>query len=48
VKTSVIVGHKASWNFTNAKYLRNKSILEKRIALKEPRCMNGIVGSEVR
>lgn len=38
--------HKASWNFSNEKYLHNKRILERRIALRESRCVNGIVGPE--
>jgi hypothetical protein len=35
--------HPASWNFSDEKYLFNKRILEKRIALREARCSNGIL-----
>ncbi len=35
--------HRSSWSFSNEKYLFNRSILEKRIALREPRCTNGIM-----
>lgn len=34
--------HKSSWSFTSEKYRHNRRILEQRIALKEPRCRNGI------
>jgi glycosyltransferase involved in cell wall biosynthesis len=36
--------HKSSWSFTNEKYLHNKRIMEQRILIKEPRCVNGIDG----
>ncbi|ACM20469.1 glycosyltransferase [Geotalea daltonii FRC-32] len=35
--------HKSSWSFSNEKYIANHEILKRRIALKEPRCINGIV-----
>lgn len=35
--------HKSSWNFTSEKFLYNKAILDKRISLKESRCLNGII-----
>ena len=35
--------HKSSWSFTSEKYLHNRQIMDQRIALKEPRCRNGIV-----
>jgi GT2 family glycosyltransferase len=34
--------HPASWNFQGEKYLLNRRILERRIAGKESRCVNGI------
>jgi glycosyltransferase involved in cell wall biosynthesis len=36
--------HPATWGFGGEKYLHNRRILERRIALKEVRCVNGIVG----
>jgi len=38
--------HPSSWNFSDEKYLFNKSILEKRVTLREARCSNGIVKEE--
>jgi glycosyltransferase involved in cell wall biosynthesis len=38
--------HPNSWDFNNNKYLNNKKILQQRIARKEPRCCNGIMGGE--
>lgn len=34
--------HRSSWSFSSDKYLHNKRIMAQRIALKEPRCINGI------
>jgi len=34
--------HPVTWNFHGEKYLHNRRILERRIAEKEPRCVNGI------
>ena len=34
--------HKSSWSFENEKYQHNLAILKRRIANKEPRCLNGI------
>jgi len=34
--------HKSSWSFENEKYQHNLSILKRRIANKEPNCVNGI------
>ncbi len=36
------IWHKTSWSFESKKYLNNKKIIERRIALKEYRCANGI------
>ncbi|GAB7027915.1 glycosyltransferase family 2 protein [Geotalea toluenoxydans] len=38
--------HSSSWSFTSPKYQHNKKIMERRIALKEPCCLNGIVKVE--
>lgn len=38
--------HRSTWSFANEKFRHNKSILERRIARKEPRCVNGIVPAE--
>jgi glycosyltransferase involved in cell wall biosynthesis len=35
--------HAATWGFGSEKYLQNRRILERRIALKEARCLRGIV-----
>lgn len=35
--------HAATWGFGSEKYLQNRRILERRIALKETRCLRGIV-----
>jgi GT2 family glycosyltransferase len=35
--------HRSTWSFANEKFLHNKAILERRIAEKEARCVNGIV-----
>lgn len=35
--------HRSSWSFTSEKYLHNRRIMEQRIALKQPRCENGII-----
>ncbi len=35
--------HKSTWSFENAKYQHNLSIMSRRIANKEPYCLNGIV-----
>jgi glycosyltransferase involved in cell wall biosynthesis len=34
--------HKSSWSFENEKYQHNLAILKRRIANREPRCLNGI------
>lgn len=39
--------HKSSWSFSSEKYQHNLRIIEQRIALKEPRCRNGIEKSAV-
>ncbi len=35
--------HKSTWSFENSKYSHNLAILQRRIANKEPYCLNGIV-----
>jgi glycosyltransferase involved in cell wall biosynthesis len=35
--------HRSTWSFANEKFLRNREILRRRMALKESRCANGIV-----
>lgn len=35
--------HRSTWSFANEKFIRNREILRRRIELKEPRCVNGIV-----
>ncbi len=35
--------HKSTWSFENSKYSHNLAILRRRIANKEPYCLNGIV-----
>jgi hypothetical protein len=40
--------HPLSWNFGGEKYLHNRRILERRIANRETRCVNGIDRKDVR
>jgi glycosyltransferase involved in cell wall biosynthesis len=40
--------HPPSWDFGGAKYLHNRKILERRIAMRETRCANGIRRQVVR
>lgn len=35
--------HRSTWSFANEKFLQNREVLRRRIALKESRCANGIV-----
>lgn len=35
--------HRSTWSFANEKFIQNREILRRRIELKEPRCVNGIV-----
>jgi glycosyltransferase involved in cell wall biosynthesis len=40
--------HPPSWDFRGEKYLHNRRILERRIAMKESRCVNGIERQNAR
>jgi len=35
--------HRSTWSFANEKFLSNREVLRRRIALKESRCANGII-----
>lgn len=35
--------HRSTWSFANDKFFHNKQVLDQRIAMKEVRCLNGIV-----
>lgn len=39
--------HRSTWSFANEKFLSNREVLRRRIALKESRCVNGIVPPRV-